>query len=259
MIKEILTYITENPKLVEAKKFGHLKESISLIAREKRCEKAWLPHRNQCKNFILKSLIFAQHFDSVLILGSGPLHEIPILELSKKFKNITCVDIVHLSSTKKSVEHLPNIEFIEHDITELESALVRGQLDLHVPTTFLDRNWGLVMSINLMSQLPLHLEHYIKMHFKNKFSEKLIENYLKAVTSNHLLYLKSFNRPVILITDDEIQYYSRQDEVVESQFHLKHLDFPKNSEEWLWNLAPIPEYDKELGVKLKVKAFLLNS
>ncbi len=258
MIKELLTYCLESPSLKEAKNFGHLKESISLLSREARCKNAWLPHRTQCKNFILASVKNALHYDSILILGSGPLHEIPIAELCSTFKKVICVDIVHLNSTKKTVAHLRNIEFIEHDISELEKPLTSGSLEAMVPNRFLNKDWGLVLSVNLMSQLPLHLERYIYGNLKGRFEEIHIEQYLKQVTLNHLNYLLLFQCPVALLTDVEIKYYDRNDQLIESHSHMDHINFPKPKEEWLWSLAPIPEYDKNVSLKLKVQAFLLN-
>lgn len=260
MIRELLTYITERPCLNEARSFGHLVESISLLSREARCKKAWLPHRTQCKEFITQHLKEARHFESVLVLGSGPLHEIPIDELSKKFKKVVLVDIVHLTSTKKSVEHLKNIEFVEHEISEIENLLKNEKkLIEKIPTSFILENWGLVLSINIMSQLPIHLNSYIKKRLKNKFAETEIESYLQNVTKNHLLYLQSFHCPVILISDIETTYYDKKETLLQTDVNYTHLNLPKPLKEWSWNVAPIPEFDKNIAMKMTVHAFVINS
>ncbi len=259
MLKELLTYFLETPALKEARKFGHLKESISLISREARCKTAWLPHRTQCKNFILESLNKAQNYDSLLILGSGPLHEIPIKELALKFKKIVCVDIVHLGQTKKSVAQYKNIEFVEHDISETEKKLSHGSLETLMPERFLGEKWGLVLSVNIMSQLPLHLEKFISHHFKGQFDELQVKNYLKKITENHLAYLRAFKSPAILITDVEVHYLDCQEKLIENNSHLGHLNLPAPDAQWFWNLAPIPEYDKDVAIKMKVQAYLLNN
>nr|BDT28725.1 class I SAM-dependent methyltransferase [Bacteriovorax sp. HI3] len=259
MIREIFTYISESPKLASAKKLGHLAESISLLAREKRCQKAWLPHRTQCKSFITEHLSEAKHCDSVLVLGSGPLHEIPIETLARTFKKVTLVDIVHLKSVKRELAHFTNIEFVEHDISEIESALIKGELSRKIPEAFLTQDWGLVLSVNIMSQLPLHLEAYIEKTFKNKFQKEDVETYLQDVTRHHFLYLKSFNAPVLLITDTITSYYNKQDSVIQTDHNYAHLNLPRPVTEWNWNVAPIPEFQKDVGIKMNVGAFVLKN
>lgn len=259
MIREILTYLSESPKLKEAKKLGHLVESISLLSREKRCQKAWLSHRTQCKSFITHQLQNARHYDSVLVLGSGPLHEIPIETLAKTFKKVVLVDIVHLKGTKKSLQAFSNIEFVEHDISEIESDLLKGKLTNSIPKAFTHDNWGLVLSVNIMSQLPLHLESYIERKLKKRFSPEEVEIYLQNVTRNHFLYLKSFHSPALLITDTFTTYYDKKESVIQTDHNYTHLNLPKPTEEWVWNVAPIPEFQKDVGIKMNVGAFVLKN
>lgn len=260
MIRELLTYLSERPKLPEAKSFGHLVESISLLSRESRCKKSWSTHRASCKQFIISELKNAVHFDAVLVLGSGPLHEIPIEELAKTFKKVVLVDIVHLKSTKKSVAHLPNIEFVEHELTEIEEALrVQKVLKNKVPEKFLDQNWGLVLSVNVMSQLPIHLESYIERKLPKKFSKDEVEEFLKQVTSNHFTYLRAFPVPVVLITDTETDYYDKKDVVIQKDLNYEHLHLPKPDAVWNWNVAPIPEFQKDIGIKMRVSGFVLKN
>jgi hypothetical protein len=252
--------LSESPGLKEAVTFGHLTESISLLAREKRCKRSWEPHRVQCKDFISNHLNVARHFDSALVLGSGPLHEIPIEVLAQKFKKVVLVDMVHLKSTKKALAHFNNIEFVEHDLTEIESILRREKkLMNHVPTKFMDGDWGLVLSVNVMSQLPLHLESYIKKRLKNKFGELEIQSFLQDITRNHLAFLQSFKAPVILITDVETNYYDKSEKLLQKDLNYPHLQLPNAFEEWVWNVAPIPEFQKDIGMKMLVRGFVLNN
>ena len=94
MILELLTYFKAKTTK-EARAFGHLYESIALIQREKRCQKHWLSHRVHCKNFILNSINLLKSHETALVLGSGPLHEIPIEEMASRFKRVNLVEVVH--------------------------------------------------------------------------------------------------------------------------------------------------------------------
>lgn len=259
MIQELFTYLQNTPKLKEAKTFGHLTESISLLSREKRCKKNWQSHRLQCQQFILESIKKAKNYESVLILGSGPLHEIPIDQLAREFKQVVLVDIVHLRSTKKKVSHLGNIEFIEHDVSEVEHHLrTKGELLDIIPSSFINNDWGLVLSVNIMSQLPIHIENFIQKKLQNKFNQEDIENYLKKITENHFKYLSSFTSPVILITDITTLYYNSKHETIQTDHNYAHLCLPPASDEWTWHIAPIPEFKKDIGIKMIVAAFIFN-
>ncbi|MDO9180777.1 MAG: hypothetical protein Q7U04_00145, partial [Bacteriovorax sp.] len=126
MIKELIAYFNSKTTK-EARAFGHLYESIALIEREKRCRSQWLSHRTYCKNIITQNIQLASKMGSVLVLGSGPLHEIPLDILAKNFQRVDLVDVVHLKSTKNNYLHYKNINFIEADITELEYLLIKSK------------------------------------------------------------------------------------------------------------------------------------
>ena len=259
MIRELLTYLTESPSLKEAKSFGHLVESISLLSREKRCQKAWGPHRAECKNFIASKLHTALHHDSVLVLGSGPLHEIPLELLARTFKRVVLVDVVHLKSIKKNYAHLKNVEFFEHEITEIEGLIEKEKkLIRKIPEAFLNENWGLVLSINVMSQLPIHFESYIKKRLKNKFSADEIQSFLQDITLNHFKYLEKFKAPALLITDVETRYYDKSEQLLQTDINYPHIDLPSPQHQWIWNLAPIPEFSKDIGLKMLVCGLIIK-
>ena len=165
-----------------------------------------------------------------------------------------------MNSTKKSVSHLNNVEFIEYEITEIEEILsVQKKLVDKVPTKFLNLDWGLVLSVNLMSQLPIHLEVFIAKKCKNNFTQQQIQTFLKIVTKNHLTYLKSFQTNVILITDTQTFYYDKNEKVIQIDNNYEHLSLPNPDCEWSWNLAPIPEFQKDVGMKMHVCGFVLKN
>lgn len=186
------------------------------------------------------------------------MHEIPIEVLTKEFKRVVLVDVVHLKSIRQSISHLTNVEMIEHEISEIERDLMRGVLADKVPQKFLDENWGLILSVNIMSQLPIHLESFIERKLKNRFQQKEVEAYLKSVTKNHYLYLQKFHAPVVLITDVETYYYNKQDKIIQTDVNYDHLNLPKALESWNWNIAPIPEFQKDVGIRMKVCGFLIK-
>ena len=257
MIRELILYLrTKSSK--EARVFGHLYESISLIEREKRCHKYWTPHRTQCKNFILNAAASIKEHDTLLILGSGPLHEIPLEELANIYKRIDLVDIVHLNETKNKYKHLKNVCFIEADITQLESVLRKEKKIFNIiPSQFLTENYNLVISANLLSQLSYHLRNYLEKKGPGYTSLEL-DNFCYQVSFDHYRYLAKFPCPAVLITDTESHFIGKNDELIEIQTPFISFPLPTPNEEWWWNLAPRPEYSKNFSVKMKVAAFVLN-
>ncbi len=258
MIRELITYIRATATK-EAKAFGHLYESIAIKEREKRCKSFWLPHRTNCKNFIKESMTKVRDYDRVLVLGSGPLHEIPLLELASTFKRVDLVDVVHLKETINQYKHLQNVHFIEADITELESRIHQEKKIINViPTLYQNEHYDLVISANLLSQLSYHLRNFLEKKASPKLTEKELDDFCYQVSFDHYKYLTHFSCPVVLITDIETHLTSKTDELLEVQTPFINFDLPAPEKVWWWNVAPIPEYSKDISLKMKVAGFILN-
>lgn len=264
MIREFLTFITHLPVYYKSQHFNHLAQSISLIARENRCKGHWRAHREASKEIIISSLNQAKHFDSIIIFGPGPLHEIPIDIIALKFKKVVLVDVVHLIETKLKLKRYKNIEFITHDVSEIEDKIAleiknNKKLLNKIPTAFINQNWGLVISSNLMSQIPLHFEEFIQKKYPSLFSANALDNFFKQLSSDHLSYLLSFNSPALLITDTQTEFYDLKQKIFQTDLNYEHLTLPPPITSWYWDIAPIPEFQKDVGIKMKVEAFFLNS
>lgn len=256
MIIELFTYIREKFHQSHPEAFGHLFESISLHAKEHRCREAWRSHRQAAKQFIIKHCSSLNTKETAVILGSGPLHEIPIEWLSQNFKKVVLVDIIHLQSTIKSVRHLKNIEFVTHDISELEADLQKGHLTPKIPTRTFGNSLSVVVSANLLSQIPLHLERYLRKNFST-LSNSERENFLLQSSLNHIRYLKNFPCLVLLFTDIERRFLDEQNNLLETE-RGHELNLPAPVEEWMWNVSPLHEYAKDVAIEMKVCGYVLK-
>ncbi len=257
MIIELFTYIREKFHHPHSEAFGHLVESISLHAKEQRCREAWRSHRQAAKQFIIKHCSSLKEKQTAIVLGSGPLHEIPIEWLSENFEKVFLVDVVHLQSTKKSVRHLKNLEFIIHDISELEADLQRGIISPKVPEEMFCQAPSVVISANLLSQIPLHLERFLTKKMSTQLSDSEREEFLLQSSLNHIRYLHKFPSKVLLFTDIERRFLDEKGNLLEIE-RGHELNLPSPVDQWLWDVSPLHEYTKNVAIQMKVCGYVLK-
>ncbi|MBC8242194.1 MAG: hypothetical protein H8E30_17210, partial [Alphaproteobacteria bacterium] len=159
MLYEVYQHLT-TPCPHPIKDMGYLKELIGMMARHRRCQAAWLPHLNQCRDWIIKSMQGCEKRSRVVVLGSGLLNDVPLDELSRGFEQVVLVDILHLPLVRKALKAYDNVELIEADISGFVGALYR-HVNEDAPLVLPDNpamptdRADLVISLNVLSQLPI--------------------------------------------------------------------------------------------------------
>jgi hypothetical protein len=94
MVFELLEYaVTPCPRY--ARRMGYLYESIAIRSRAGRCRAAWAPHQERTRQVILRAMEHCPRRRKAVVLGSGPLLDVPIAELSASFGEVILVDVVH--------------------------------------------------------------------------------------------------------------------------------------------------------------------
>ncbi|MDO9183122.1 MAG: hypothetical protein Q7U04_11975, partial [Bacteriovorax sp.] len=114
------------------------------------------------------------------------------------------------------------------------------------------------ISANLLSQLAYHLRIFLDKKSTPKLLENKLDEFANQVTFDHYQYLQKFSCPVILITDIETNLCDKDGKILSKETPYINFAFPKPVESWWWNVAPIPEYQKNVALKMKVAAFILN-
>ncbi len=241
MIVEALQHLfIKAPKHI--KEMGYLKESIAIEARAKRCGESWTPHLAACKKQILMATTNLAPESEIMVLGSGGFHDVPI-EVLLEF-NITCVDIVHLP---KIIKKYPTVSFIDKDVTGVVEPLYKAVKN--ESTLFCKPDWslakkpGLIISLNILSQLALRPLHYAEMH-KYDLGTHFHEN----IQTSHVNWLKKQDTNILMISDISREYY-QDEQLLESVPSLPNLALDKPDEIWQWNIAPLGEVDKEISVR----------
>jgi len=232
------------PCPVTARRMGHLAESIAIRARARRCRAAWAPHLGRCREALRASVDGCRQRRIALLLGSGPLLDLPLAELSQRFEAVWLVDLVHPLAARWKARRYGNVRLIEHDVTECLGDLVGGQppdldrLAGRVPSRFLDEpriDW--VASLNLLSQLPNLPGRWLREH-QPALAAGQIRDFTTALMGNHLAYLSRFEAPVCLISDlEQVTLAADGSEAQRADLTPLLSDWRARTE-WLWEVAP---------------------
>ena len=242
------------------KVMGYARELRQLGSRRKRCQAAWRPHLEHTRSLILEAADLSGATGRALILGSGLLFDIPVAELSRRFREVVLVDIVHLWTARKEASRYPNVRLEWVDVTgvvEEVYALPRGGLALDVsecpPAYFLEDGFDLVVSANILSQLPVLPNAYASQRMK-KLANGQIREFSRRLVEAHLDWLASFPGAVSLITDLE-RLKCEGPRIVSREGSLWGVDLPEGGREWFWDLAPRPEMDFKYDIRHRVAGY----
>ncbi len=243
MLKELWQYVSSTTENPVAKKMGFLSEAISMEARAKRCKQSWGVHYQNCQKAILRASQRAVQKRTVLVLGAGSLHDIPLGILSAQFDKVLLVDLVFLNSARSVAQQFDNVALIEHDITESLERICIGLPVVDTPMAWLDdSSIDLVVSLNLITQLPLIPVRWLMEHFECSEQEGDILG--KQLILAHLLYLQLFNGEVCLIADREGIEFDSDGSEVERFDPWWDIESPQVIESWQWELMPLGEHSR---------------
>ena len=253
MLIELLKfYTTSCPGYV--RDMGYLKEEIATEARYSRLVDAWQPHLGNTKKEIIQSTKKCQKNNRALIFGSGHLFDIPLAELSQSFSEVVLVDILHPKKVKKIAAEMKNVRLVDADITCAMSALHTNHNALleSQPNLFLDEEFDFVASVNLLSQIPVIPNKWLR---KKRVGDALVYGYCKHLVEAHLDYLKKFSGQKLLITDTEFIARDNEGQIIAQESALYNVDLPDSEQSWTWNIAPAPEIKRNLSFEHKVGVF----
>jgi hypothetical protein len=239
---------------------GYVREQAGITVSGSRSVDSWRFHLEECKATILQAADLCHHQGKALVLGSGPLLDVPLAELSRRFEEVVLADIVHLRQARKQARCYANVRLIQIDVTGVTKTIFdlarrRKPVSLpeHRPDFFLDEKFDLVASVNLLSQLPVIPGRYLtagigglSVDAKDDFSRKLIEK--------HLDWLARFPGVVCLITDRDRLEIGGSKILIRKKM-LWGVDLPKGGRSWIWDIAPRPAIYRDRDVRHKVIAF----
>ena len=249
IIEALQHFLTPAPNYI--KDMGYVREAIAIEARYKRCTAAWQPHLEKCKALILAQAEKLTPGSTIMILGSGGLHDVPVKALLERGHHVTCVDIVHLPNITK---HYTELTFITRDITGMIEPLYKSMISgVRIQA---DPEWelltvpDLIISLNLLSQLAMKLVDYAKQHGED-LGIKFSDNVLQA----HIDWLIKQETNILMISDISRDYFQGE-RLVETIPSLPKSPINGPDETWAGDIAPKGEADPDISIKHNVGAWI---
>ncbi len=258
MLREILISLRTRcaPALV---RLGYRHAAVACVGRAARCAAAWAPHQEATRRQILIAMTEVPATrKTAVILGSGPCLDLPMAELMARFRRVLLVDVAHPPAAQRLARRHGAIQLLERDLTGLADRLADpGQRDLPDPAcdAFLnDGDIGLVVSTNLVSQLPLVPLRQATI----RWPDTDLPSYARAIVTAHLDHLRGFDCPVLLIGDVQRRVIDPDGRVTEMEDPLFGKALPAGEMEWDWTVAPVGELSNGWSIVNRVRAVRLD-
>lgn len=257
MILELFTYVTTQcPSYI--RRMGYLYEAIGLKCRYKRHPDSWRHHLEKTRKFVLSAAGKSQRRGKVVVLGSGLLLDVPLETLSSMFREVVLIDIVCLPEVRRRIKGYDNVIFLQQDVANIAETLYQnvryGRYELPSARSVLpeiDKDTGLVISLNILSQLTVVLRKYALKKLKG-LARDHVEAWCRQIIEAHYAFLRSLPCNVCLIADHRYTNRDRNGKIAAQGSTIYGISLPEPDDSWIWNIAPIGEesrsYSKELDV-----------
>ncbi len=263
MLAELLIYLT-TPCPAHVRRLRYLYEIIAMRGRYHRHREAWRSHLENTRAFVLDAAERCERRDAVAVIGAGLLLDVPLAELSARFRQVYLLDIVWLREARRQARRHGNVTLVEHDATGVAEALDRHvrqrRGDLPEPYGALPgcaRGADLVISLNLLSQLWVMPRVHAARNLDD-LDDAQLDAWCGRIVAAHLASLRSLESRVCLVTDHA---YVKRDEagaVVDTGSTVHGLALPAPDADWIWQLAPAGESDRRVSTSLNVGAWHLR-
>lgn len=251
MIKEFIDYII-TPSSDVATQFGYLKEVIAIKARFARNKYSWQTHLQSCHELIVDFCNLHPNAKTISILGSGHLHEIPIEKLLESMQKIYLYDLVFPRAVRNLAAKSQKIQLVEKDLSGCLDGLRQGKLRLKSP--FLNFSSDLVVSANILSQLPILPQQWILN--QNLVDEEEASRFSKEIIKNHLRMLQNLQVPTLLYSDVNRLFLDASNNVIKIESSLNEVTLRREViKNWQWDIAPSGEISKDFSLRMQVEAF----
>ena len=243
MILEAIQYAAT--ALVTPREFRpFIRSSLGLWGRARRCAKAWAAHEENCHAFISETIAPMKQQRTAVVLGSGLLRDVPIVELSRQFDTVVLVDLVHLASVRLwlSAKRIRNVRLISRDLSGYDDVLAGRETE---PLGFLRQvPWlDLVISANILSQIGVGAARRLEASEAADAADVV-----PKLVAAHLDGLAGLPCKTVLLTDTRYRVSDRAGAVLEDSDLMGGKTTPAAARSWPWTVAPFGEESRDYQI-----------
>lgn len=223
------------------RRLGLAGDGVRLWARRARCRREWAGHEAQCHAIVRKAVEGLPQRRNVLVLGSGLVRDVPVEELSAAFGEVVLADAVHLPVTRLRLARHRNLRFVTVDLAGVARWLAGdapAREDALAPFRA-DPDIDLVISANLLSQLPLAPESWAEDHPTR--TPMPAAELARAIIGWHLADLARLSSRVCLLTDTRQRELDAEGRTIAEDDLLHSAALPPPDATWDWTVAPARE------------------
>lgn len=225
---------------------GELK---GIIARHRRHSAAWAPHLAESKGIVRDAIAQCRGRNRAVVLGSGPLLDVPLDDLLAAFKEVVLVDIVHPMPVRLRGLLSRQLHVLAADLTGIGAQPLSTERRYDPPAL---PQADLVVSLNLMSQLPIVPLNLME---RQGVSEADQDKFAKRLVMAHYKWLRAQAGQICLVTDVERIAYNLDGEAIMRFDPLYGLKLPDGGTEWEWRMAPVGEIAKDGSLHHRVRGY----
>ena len=246
-------------------KMGYYAYQNGLIYNDLNQEGGWDGHLTHCRNFIIRMLENYKP-SAITVLGSGWLLDLPLAEILEKTGMIYLVDIVHPPEVVRQAGELEKVVLVEQDITgglieEVWNATrkfsffrkLKSLRSIEIPEFVPAFNPGLVISLNILTQLETRLLEWLKKRSSAEEDELLL--FRKRIQERHIEFL--LKNKSILISDYEEVVTKKNGKINSIPTLFAAIPPGQFMEEWTWDfdLRSHENYNSTSVIKVRALAF----
>lgn len=250
----LLTAVT--PASRALRRMGLVKASVGLWSRSGRRSRQWGPHYQRCHAVVERSMGGMTRRRTAVVLGSGLVRDVPIRALLDAFQHVLLVDAIHLPTVRARFAFEKRVSLMTADLSGL-SAWLDGKATQRVaPDAALFRgdDVDLVISANLLSQIPLGVETFLDGHPHR--AALLPADLLALSVRGHLDDLAQAHGRVCLLTDVSMEEHDEAGAVSHRLDLMRGVVLPRPDERWDWTVAPFGEIDRQHQYVHRVHAYV---
>lgn len=245
------------------RRMGYRKDQEGIMNRYMRESSTWKNHLEHTRKFIAGSFL-ESGVESVAVLGSGWLLDVPLNELLLRFKQIYLVDIYHPIQIRKKTADLAQVELIEEDLSggaieqiwqlyrdgrnvRQEKKLLE-QIPLKTPLQQIEVD--ALISVNLLNQLDILLCDYVRK--KGPYQQEALAPFRAAIQNFHLDWIT--NSPGCLVTDILEEVEDKKGIKISKALLYTHLPEGIRTDRWWWDFDTHGTYHPGSRTRMEVQA-----